>query len=74
MFDIYDDTVDRASYNSPEWARIHADAVIGGHLKMNGTFVCAGIPDPIAVGDNLEFEDVVYHIEQITHTCIDQSS
>lgn len=69
MFDIFDDTIDRASFNSPIWARIYADAVIGGHLKMNGTFVCAGIPDPIAVGDNLEFEDVVYHIEQITHTC-----
>ena len=69
MFDIYDDTIDRASFNSPIWARIYADAVIGGHLKMSGTFVCAGIPDPIAVGDNLEFEDTVYHIEQITHTC-----
>lgn len=69
MFDIYDDTIDRASFNSPIWAHIYADAIIGGHLKMSGTFVCAGIPDPIAVGDNLEFEDTVYHIEQITHTC-----
>jgi hypothetical protein len=69
MFDLYGTSSSRVSFNSPIWATIYADAVIGGHLKMNGSFVCAGIPDPIAVGDNLEFEDIVYHIEQITHTC-----
>jgi hypothetical protein len=36
---------------------------------MNGTFVCVGIQAPIAIGDNLEFEDVVYHIEQVVHSC-----
>ena len=70
MFDLYDTSSSgQTSFNSPNWARIHADALIGGHLKMSGTFVCAGIVDPIAIGDNLEFEDIVYHIEQITHTC-----
>jgi hypothetical protein len=69
MFDLYDTAASRASFNSPFWAKIHADALIGGHLKMSGTLVCAGIMDPIAIGDNLEFEDVVYHIEQITHDC-----
>jgi len=68
MFDIYG-AVSRTAFNSPIWARIHADALIGGHLKLNGTFVCAGIPDPIAIGDNFEFEGVVYHIEQIVHQC-----
>ena len=28
----------------------------------------AGIVDPIAVGDNLELDGVVYHIEQLAHT------
>lgn len=69
MFDLYSTPASRTSFNSPNWARIHADALIGGHLKMNGTFVCAGIQAPIAIGDNLEFEDVVYHIEQVAHTC-----
>ena len=69
MFDLYSPTDSKKAFNSPDWAKIHADALIGGHLKMNGTFVCAGIADPIAIGDNLEFENVVYHIEQITHTC-----
>ncbi len=55
------------SYRSPGWARILGDAVIGGHLKMSGTVTFVGIPEPIAVGDNLQFDNVVYHIEQINH-------
>ena len=74
MFDIFS-VGSQASFSSPDWAKIYADAIIGGHLKMNGTIVCAGIQDPIAIGDNLEFEDTVYHIEQVTHTCsIDPSN
>ena len=69
MFDLYDTAASQRGFSSPNWARIHADAMIGGHLKMNGTFVCAGIMDPIAIGDNLEFEGIVYHIEQVTHNC-----
>jgi hypothetical protein len=75
MFDLFSIPANQKSMNSPNWAKIHADAMIGGHLKMSGTFVCAGIEDPIAIGDNLEFEDVVYHIEQVVHTCsIDPAS
>lgn len=62
-----DPTSVKKEYRSPTWARIVADSVIGGHLKMNGTITCAGLVDPIAVGDNLEFDGVVYHIEQISH-------
>ena len=51
------------------WARILGDCLIGQHLKMNGTIQTVGIKDPVAVGDNLEFDGVVYHIEQITHIC-----
>jgi hypothetical protein len=54
-------------YNSPFWAKLVGDALIGGHLKFSGTITCLGIVDPIAVGDNLEYDGVVYHIEQITH-------
>lgn len=50
-----------------EWARILSDWIIGGHLKESGTFVFQGIQDPIAVGDNIEFDNIVYHIESITH-------
>ena len=64
-----DPTSQKKDYRSPIWAQILGDAVIGGHLKMNGTITCAGIIDPIAVGDNLELDGVVYHIEQVSHVC-----
>jgi len=55
------------TYKAPGWAKIMGDALIGGHLKMSGTINFVGIPEPIAVGDNLQFDGVVYHIEQISH-------
>jgi hypothetical protein len=63
-----DPTSVNKDYRSPRWARIVGDAVIGGHLKLNGTILVAGLVDPIAVGDNLEFDGIVYHIEQVAHT------
>jgi hypothetical protein len=69
MFDLFDTDSETGGFNSPNWAKIEADALIGGHLKMSGTFVCVGIQAPIAIGDNLEFEHIVYHIEQVVHTC-----
>lgn len=60
----------KSEFQSVGWAKIVGDALIGGQLKMNGTIECVGIVDPIAVGDNLQFDGVVYHIEQINHNCI----
>ena len=51
-----------------EWAFLLADWVFNGHLKMNGNMQTVGIEEPICIGDNLEFDDVVFHIESITHT------
>lgn len=62
-----DPTSVKKEYRSPMWAQILGDTMIGGHLKMNGTMTCAGIVDPIPVGDNLEFDGTVYHIEQVSH-------
>jgi hypothetical protein len=62
-------TIYKNVYVGRQWASIVGDALMGGHLKMNGTIECIGIVQPIAVGDNLEFDDVVYHIEEVTHVC-----
>jgi hypothetical protein len=62
-------TILKDEYVSKRWAYVIGDALIGGHLKMNGTVECNGIERPIAVGDNLEFNDIVFHIEEVTHTC-----
>lgn len=50
-----------------EWAQITSDWVIDGHLKESGGINCIGIEDPISVGDNVEFDGVVYHIEGLVH-------
>jgi hypothetical protein len=64
----FDDSPDNLTFSAPIWARIVGDALVGGQLKLNGTMACIGIADPITVGDNLEFDGTVYHIEQVTHT------
>lgn len=53
---------------SPIWNELVFDWLSNGHLKENGTIICAGIEEPIAVGDNLELEDTVYHIESVMHS------
>jgi hypothetical protein len=50
-----------------EWALLVADWVLNGHLKMNGRIQTIGIEEPICIGDNLELDDIVYHIESIGH-------
>ncbi len=62
-------TTKNKEYKSPGWAKIVGDALIGGHLKLNGTVTSVGIVDPIPAGDNFEFDGTVYHIEQVSHTC-----
>jgi len=50
------------------WTQIMADILFGSHLKYSGTMVCKGIQEPICEGDNLEYDNVVYQIEGISHS------
>lgn len=50
------------------WAAKRADWMFNGHLKLKGTITCKGIQEPIAEGDNLEVEGILYHIEAVTHS------
>ena len=54
-------------FKAPLWATLIADWTFAGHLKLNGVISSYGIVEPIAVGDNLEYNDIVYHIEQLDH-------
>jgi len=65
MFDPYVS----AGPRSPTWAKIVGDSVIGSQLKLNGTMELVGIVQPICIGDNLEFEGIVFHIESVIHNC-----
>lgn len=50
-----------------KWAKIIGDYYVNGHLKMNGSIVLAGIVEPICHGDNLEFDNKIFHIEGVQH-------
>lgn len=51
------------------WMEIISDFVMGQQLSLNGTINCAGIQSPICEGDNLEWDGIVFHIDEIAHSC-----
>jgi hypothetical protein len=55
--------------SSPLWARMRADWLFNGHLKLAGSLTTTGIHEPICEGDNLTVRGMVYHIESVTHQC-----
>ncbi len=52
-----------------KWAEILSDILIGGHLTMGGTMSTVGIQAPVCIGDNIEYDGVILHIESVTHSC-----
>jgi hypothetical protein len=52
------------------WRDLMCDLVMGQQLWLNGTIECIGLQAPVAPGDNLEFDDIVFHIEQVTHQAV----
>lgn len=51
-----------------EWSEIVSDWIIDGHMKVSGSIKFIGIQDPISVGDNIELDGIVLHIESVAHT------
>ena len=51
-----------------EWSELLADWIIDGHLKESGIATFVGLQEPISVGDNIEIDGIVYHIESVTHS------
>jgi hypothetical protein len=66
-YDYPADKQDKKKIRGEEWAKLVGDWLLEGHLKMNGMIQCVGIEEPICIGDNLELDKVVYHIENISH-------
>lgn len=50
------------------WTRLMADFITTQHLRFSGTLRLAGVQEPICVGDNVEYDGGLYHIEQIIHS------
>ena len=51
------------------WMLIRSDTLMGQHLVLSGSVTMLGVVEPIAVGDNFEFMDTLYHIEAVSHSC-----
>lgn len=49
------------------WNSVIADRNMGSQLKLSGSMALRGIHEPICVGDNLIYENMLYHIEQVMH-------
>ncbi len=60
-----DDTVGKVP---GKWMSLVADWTIGSHLTLNGTIELYGVQAPMAEGDNVSFDGVIYHIMGITHS------
>jgi len=52
-----------------KWMELSSDFLMGQQLTMNGTMLTAGIQAPICIGDNVEWDGIVFHIEGVTHSC-----
>lgn len=51
-----------------DWMYILSDIVFGQHLTLTGSLETYGIQAPIVPGDNIEFDDAVFHIESLRHS------
>lgn len=60
--------VDQKGNQGRIFTSIMADILIDQHLKWTGTIDAIGIQEPIAIGDNLEYDDLILHIESVVHS------
>jgi hypothetical protein len=64
----FDVSVNQNGSEAPQWARMRADWMFNGHLKLEGSISCIGIQEPICEGDNIEVRGIVYHIDSVGHS------
>lgn len=47
-----------------------ADWMTNMHLRYTGTMQTVGIQEPITIGENLQWNNLVFHIEAVTHSYV----
>jgi hypothetical protein len=57
-----------AEVSARNWTAVVTDRYLGSHLKFSGSIGLAGVQEPICVGDNLLYDGLVFHIEQVEHS------
>ena len=51
----------------PNYTQYLTDIWTNMHLRFTGTIQTVGIQEPICIGENLQFNDYVFHIEGVDH-------
>lgn len=51
------------------WMKLVADRLFGSHLTLNGSITMMGVQAPLAEGDNVELDGIVYHVESVNDSC-----
>jgi hypothetical protein len=51
------------------WMALVADWMIGSQYVLTGTITTTLVQSAVAEGDNLEFDNMVFHIEAVSHRC-----
>ena len=52
-----------------KWMNLIQDFMMGQHMTLTGTLTSVGIYSPICIGDNVEWDNNLYHIQSVTHSC-----
>jgi hypothetical protein len=50
------------------FARMRADWLFNGHLKLQANMTLSGVTEPICEGDNVEFEGILFHVTAVNHS------
>lgn len=59
--------VSNTSSDAKRWAWLMFDMLNAGQNRESGSLTLYGVKEPICVGDNLEFDGNIYHIESVSH-------
>lgn len=60
------DAEDVKTSQAGKWMDLVADWSMTAHMTLNGTIETVGLPGPVAEGDNVECDGVVYHVESVS--------
>lgn len=53
--------------NAPLWAAMRAGWLMNSALLATGSITMSGVSEPIAEGDNLQYQDYLFHVESVAH-------
>jgi hypothetical protein len=68
MMSVNCSPTDDKTRKAGDWMYILSDILMGQHMTLSGSIDLVGVQSPICIGDNIEFDNHVFHIETVTHS------